>query len=54
MVSDKKDDLKPSMDVAELKKKKIAELYDIAKGLHISDYSELKKQDLIYKILEYG
>ncbi len=29
MASDKKDDLKPSMDVAELKKKKIAELYSL-------------------------
>lgn len=54
MASDKKDDLKPSMDIAELKKKKIAELYEIAKNLKIADYSDLRKQDLIYKILESG
>lgn len=54
MASDKKDDLKPSMDLAELKKKKIAELYEIAKHLNINDYSDLRKQDLIYKILESG
>ena len=54
MAVDKKDDLKPSMDLAELKKKKIAELYDIAKHLNINGYSDLRKQDLIYKILETG
>jgi transcription termination factor Rho len=54
MASEKKDDLQPSMDLAELKKKKISELYDIAKALKISDYSDLKKQELIYKILETG
>ena len=54
MASDKKDDLKPSMDLAELKKKKIGELYELAKNLNISDYSDLRKQDLIYKILESG
>ncbi|MCI0448688.1 MAG: transcription termination factor Rho [Chlorobi bacterium] len=42
------------MDVAELKKKKISDLYEIAKNLHISEYSDLRKQDLIYKILETG
>jgi transcription termination factor Rho len=54
MVSDKKEEQKPSMDVAELKKKKMAELYEIARSLNINGYSDLKKQDLIYKILETG
>jgi len=54
MASDKKDELKPSMDIAELKKKKIGELYELAKGLNIHEYSDLRKQDLIYKILETG
>lgn len=40
------------MDIAELKTKKIAELYTIAKELAISGYSELRKQELIFKILE--
>src|ERR1041384_3804939 len=43
-----------SLDIAELKKKKIADLYEIAKALHIQGYSDLRKQDLIYKILESG
>jgi transcription termination factor Rho len=54
MASDKKDELKPSMDLAELKKKKISDLYEIAKSLKLNDYSDLKKQELIYKILETG
>jgi transcription termination factor Rho len=54
MASEKKDEIKPSMDVVELKKKKISDLYEIAKNLHISEYSDLRKQDLIYKILESG
>lgn len=40
------------MDITELKSKKIAELGLIAKDLNISGYSELRKQDLIFKILE--
>lgn len=55
MASDKKDDIKqPSLDLAELKKKKINDLYEIAKGLNINGYSDIKKQELIYKILESG
>jgi transcription termination factor Rho len=54
MASEKKEELKLSMDLAELKKKKIADLYEIAKALKVTDYSELRKQDLIYKILESG
>lgn len=40
------------MDIAELKSKKISELTKIAKDLNISGYSDLRKQDLIFKILE--
>lgn len=54
MASDKKDELSPSLDLAELKKKKIADLYEIAKGLKMDAYSDLRKQELIYKILETG
>jgi len=41
-----------AMDAAELKKKKIAELTDMAKGLNINGVAGLKKQDLIFKILQ--
>ncbi len=41
-----------SMDIAELKSKRIAELSQIAKDLNISGHSDLKKQELIFKILE--
>ncbi len=40
------------LDVNELKAKKIAELTKIAKALGIPDYSDLRKQDLIFRILE--
>lgn len=36
----------------ELKRKKVAELIQIAKNLEITGYSDLKKQDLIFKIIE--
>ena len=39
-----------SMDIAELKSKKISELNEIAKDLNISGYSDLRKQDLIFRI----
>ena len=41
-----------TMDIAELKSKRIAELSQIAKDLNITGYGDLKKQDLIFKILE--
>jgi transcription termination factor Rho len=41
-----------AMDISELKSKKIAELNQIAKELNISGYSDLRKQELIFKILE--
>ena len=40
------------MDISELKSKKIVELNDIAKDLKIAGYSDLRKQELIFKILE--
>ena len=40
------------MDISELKSKKIVELNTIAKDLNVSDYSDLRKQELIFKILE--
>ncbi len=40
------------MDIAELKSRKISELTTIAKELNISGYSDLRKQELIFKILE--
>ncbi|MBZ0198399.1 MAG: transcription termination factor Rho [Ignavibacteriaceae bacterium] len=40
------------MDISELKSKKIVELNAIAKDLAISGYSDLRKQELIFKILE--
>lgn len=40
------------MDISELKSKKIVELNALAKELEISGYSDLRKQELIFKILE--
>ena len=41
-----------TMDIAELKSKRIAELSEIAKELNIAGSGDLKKQELIFKILE--
>ncbi|MDP2303727.1 MAG: transcription termination factor Rho [Ignavibacteria bacterium] len=40
------------MDISELKSKKIVELNAISKELGITGYSDLRKQELIFKILE--
>src|SRR6267143_6538676 len=40
------------MDIGELKSKKISELSKIAKDLNITGYTDLRKQDMIFKILE--
>ena len=40
------------MDISDLKSKKIVELNSIAKELNIAGYSDLRKQELIFKILE--
>ncbi len=40
------------IDINELKTKKIAELTRIAKALNIPDFSDLRKQELIFRIIE--
>ena len=40
------------MDISQLQSKKIVDLYEIAKELNVQSYTELRKQDLIFKILE--
>jgi len=40
------------MDISELQSKKIVDLHKIAKGLKLTGYSDFRKQDLIFKILE--
>ncbi len=40
------------IDITELKSKKIVELTRIAKSLGIEEYSDLRKQELIFKIIE--
>ena len=38
------------MDIAELKRKSVADLHELAEELNISNYSGLRKQDLIFRI----
>ncbi len=38
------------MDIAELKQKSVAELHELASELNITNYSGLRKQDLIFRI----
>jgi transcription termination factor Rho len=40
------------MDIVELEGKNLPELYEIAKKLNIANYRQLKKHDLIFRILE--
>ncbi|MCF8435301.1 MAG: transcription termination factor Rho [Ignavibacteriales bacterium] len=40
------------MDITELQSKKIVDLYKLARDFNLTGYSELRKQDLIFKILE--
>jgi transcription termination factor Rho len=40
------------MEITELKKKKVADLHQIAKELGLTNYTDLKKQDLIHAIIE--
>lgn len=40
-------------DISELKRKKVAELQDISKKLEIPKYKQLRKLELIYKILDF-
>jgi transcription termination factor Rho len=46
------DAVAPGLDIAQLKAKKIAELTEIAKNLNVPGYSDYRKQELIFKILE--
>lgn len=41
-----------SKNVTDLKSKKVSELIELAKALQVSGYSDLKKQELIFKIIE--
>jgi transcription termination factor Rho len=41
-----------SRNMAELKSKRVTDLIDIAKQLNVTGYSDLKKQELIFKIIE--
>ncbi|MEO8209224.1 MAG: transcription termination factor Rho [bacterium] len=41
-----------SKNVTDLKSKKVSELIEIAKELNVSGYNDLKKQELIFKIIE--
>ncbi|MDZ4712020.1 MAG: transcription termination factor Rho [bacterium] len=41
-----------SKNVSDLKSKKVSELIQIAKDLDVTGYSDLKKQELIFKIIE--
>ena len=38
------------MDIADLKSKNVGELQDLAEELHLSDFTGLRKQDLIFRI----
>ena len=38
------------MDIVELKRKSVAELHSMADQLNITNYSGLRKQDLIFRI----
>src|SRR5688572_21900882 len=40
----------PSVDISELKQKSVAELHQLAQDLNITNYSGLRKQDLIFRI----
>ena len=40
------------MKIADLKSKKLPELKEVARAMGLSGYSHLRKQDLIYLILE--
>src|SRR5262245_13428235 len=40
----------PPVDIAELKSKNVGELHDLAEELHISDFTGMPRQDLIFRI----
>ena len=44
--------LLPIVNIAELETKTVTELRDIARDLELSGYSTLKKQDLVFRLLQ--
>jgi len=42
--------MEPPVDIAELKSKNVSELHELAAELNISNYSGMRKQDLIFRI----
>lgn len=42
----------PQLNISELQEKSVNELFDIAKGLDIQSYRQLRKNELIFKILQ--
>lgn len=40
------------MDISELQSKKVVDLYQIAKDIGLTNYTDLRKQELIFRILE--
>ncbi len=52
MAQSQEDILSDRIDIAALKAKKIVELTRIAKALGIEEFSDLRKQELIFKIIE--
>lgn len=51
-IKEKTASFKESKNVTDLKSKKVAELIQIAKDLEVAGYSDLRKQELIFKIIE--
>lgn len=51
-IKEKTTSFKESKNVTDLKSKKVAELIQIAKDLEVAGYSDLRKQELIFKIIE--
>ena len=48
----KKTDKKSSFSVLELQQSTLVQLHELAKNLDIQDYKQLKKNDLIFKMLQ--
>lgn len=42
------------LNISELERKTITELHEIAKEMGVSGYSQMRKKDLIFAILEKG
>ncbi|MBP9191610.1 MAG: transcription termination factor Rho [Ignavibacteria bacterium] len=50
--NNKSESFSDSKNVTDLKSRKVSELIELAKELKVSGYSDLKKQELIFKIIE--